>query len=200
MKQSSPSRPVVMNCLRKVFRGLLGLSPSSINAFSTVIYSEGVQHFLYWASSISPRPVFFLSFSFLSVSSVLSFFCSEAERNVNSHYLSGWVSYNLFLKWSLMVEYEVERSQTPWSFRYFISGKRQVEMTVFPTHPLTIQRENTLKINFEILILFSMKKTPMAPSSTNIIYKQKKLQNPFLPEIIGSCCFQWLSFWFSLSI
>lgn len=134
MKQSSPSRPVVMNCLRKVFRGLLGLSPSSINAFSTVIYSEGVQHFLYWASSISPRPVFFLSFSFLSVSSVLSFFCSEAERNVNSHYLSGWVSYNLFLKWSLMVEYEVERSQTPWSFRYFISGKRQVEMTVFPTH------------------------------------------------------------------
>lgn len=39
-----------------------------------------------------------------------------------------------------MVEYEVERSQTPWSFRYFISVKRQVEMTVFPTHPHTIQR------------------------------------------------------------
>lgn len=145
-----------------------------------------------------------LSFFSLSLSSLYPpsslFFCSEAERNVNSHYLSGWVSYNLFLKWSLMVEYEVERSQTPWSFRYFISGKRQVEMTVFPTHPHTIQRENTLKIKFQILILFSMKKTPMAPSWTNIIYKQKKLQNPFLPEIIGSCCFQWLSFWFSLSI
>lgn len=167
------------------------LSPESFSGFAWII---PVLHkclfncYLQWRCAAFP------------VSSVLSFFCSEAERNVNSHYLSGWVSYNLFLKWSLMVEYEVERSQTPWSFRYFISGKRQVEMTVFPTHPHTIQRENTLKINFEILILFSMKKTPMAPSSTNIIYKQKKLQNPFLPEIIGSCCFQWLSFWFSLSI